>query len=112
MSNIEKIVSDEFCTGCMLCKNLCPEMAISINTIAGFEYPSIDKNKCINCSICINKCPIENTIYANKKPSCYAAAAKDEIRLDKSSSGGIFGVISEYYLNKGGYICGAIFDDT
>lgn len=96
----------------MVCKTVCPESAISIKAFDnGFKYPSIDKNKCTNCSTCINKCPVENTIYTNKKPKCYAAAAEDTIRMDRSSSGGIFGVISEWYLNNGGFVCGAIFDD-
>ena len=35
--------------------------------------------------------------------------ANDEIRM-KSSSGGMFTLLAEYVLDKGGYVCGAAYD--
>ena len=40
----------------------------------------------------------------------YAAWTKDNTVRLKSTSGGVFSVLSEYVLKNGGYICGAILD--
>ena len=41
------------CTGCSACKNICPKNAIEmVCDNEGFEYPIVDKNKCVNCNLC------------------------------------------------------------
>ena len=46
-----------------------------------------------------------------KAPKCYAAMASDEIRLNKSSSGGIFTLIANEVLKNNGIVVGASFDE-
>lgn len=50
----------ELCCGCSACYAICPKQAIMmIEDEEGFEYPIIDKHKCINCKQCIKVCPIK-----------------------------------------------------
>lgn len=102
----------DLCYGCGACENACPKGAITMSAATdGFLYPSIDENKCVNCSLCKKVCPVINASYENsRKPTVYAAMASDEIRA-KSASGGMFSVLAEYAFSKGGVVCGAAFDD-
>ena len=110
--NITKVKPQD-CCGCGACYNKCPVGAISMQeNEEGFLAPVIDESKCTNCGLCVKSCPSLNVQYNNTdKPECYAAMADDEIRM-KSSSGGIFTLLAEYILDKGGYVCGAAFDDN
>lgn len=110
-NNISKIKNCE-CTGCGACYNICPTGAIRmLENDEGFLFPVIDKAKCTGCGLCINVCPSINTKTNNVNiPKCYAVMANNEIRL-KSSSGGMFTLLAEYILDKGGYVCGAAYKD-
>lgn len=49
----------ELCCGCTACYAVCSVNAITMNPDEeGFDYPEIDKNKCILCEKCISVCPI------------------------------------------------------
>ncbi len=100
------------CCGCHACYNSCPTQAIEMKEDEyGFKYPKIDKNKCINCALCEKVCPILNKKTRENKPEAYAIINKNEnIRL-KSSSGGIFTLIAENIIEKGGVVFGASFDE-
>lgn len=102
---------DKYCSGCGACANLCPKNAIEMKFNAeGFLQPSVDMSLCIECGICKKLCPSINTVYKNSStPDCYAAYGIDSIRA-KSSSGGIFTILAENILAKGGYVCGAAYD--
>ncbi len=105
------IIKEDDCIGCGACYNKCPVGAIKMDfNDEGFYTPYVDKEKCVNCGMCEKACPNINFRYTNKKDAkCYAVMAPDEIRM-KSSSGGMFTLIAEYVLNKGGYVCGAAFN--
>ena len=100
------------CCGCCACEAVCPSNAIVIKRDSeGFQYPCVDADKCINCGACDRVCPFLN------KANCFDEAQKAYAMYDKnlnnritSSSGGIFGVLAEYVLKRGGIICGAAFD--
>lgn len=99
------------CCGCHACYNICPKGAIKMQQDEkGFEYPVIDKEKCINCGLCEKVCPIINNKQIENEPRAYACYNKDlNIRM-KSSSGGIFTLLAEEILNKGGVVFGASFN--
>ena len=111
--NKEKIslASSEKCCSCSACFSVCPKQAISMQeNDEGFLQPVIDEKKCIHCGKCQTVCPVLKPVYKNNpKPTSYATMASDEIRM-KSSSGGVFTLLAEYVLDKGGYVCGAAYD--
>ena len=50
----------EECCGCTACYAICPKEAIfMVEDEEGFEYPQIDKSKCVWCYQCIKVCPIK-----------------------------------------------------
>lgn len=109
--NILCRVKSQDCCGCGACANKCPVKAISLReNEEGFLAPAIDENLCTDCGLCARACPALNVRYENTtEPECYAAMAEDEIRM-KSSSGGIFSLLAEHIIDKGGYVCGAAFN--
>ncbi|UCD03813.1 MAG: DUF362 domain-containing protein [Candidatus Woesearchaeota archaeon] len=44
--------SEENCTGCGTCAELCPTSAIKLN-----EKATVDYSKCIGCGVCVRYCP-------------------------------------------------------
>lgn len=100
------------CTGCGACFNVCSSKAIKMQADAeGFLFPSINEEQCTKCGLCLKICPAEHPIFEHfQKPVCYAAAAEEELR-DRSSSGAVFSLLAENFLQKGGYVSGAAFDE-
>lgn len=111
MNNIN-LVDEKICTGCGACYNICPKKAITMKpNEEGFLYPIINEDECIDCGLCLKSCAAYNPQYENsKEPECYAVWANDEIRM-KSASGGAFTLLANYILDKGGYVCGAAWDN-
>ncbi len=103
-----------FCTGCRSCFMSCSQSAILMkDDREGFWYPEVDIPKCINCGICIKKCPILNPVNIEKiNAKRYAMILKDKTLLKKSSSGGAYGGIASYFLSVGGIVYGAAYDDV
>ena len=101
------------CTGCGLCYNLCPVSAIDmLPDKEGFLYPVIDEKKCIACGLCASKCP---QLTKKKKVEdgniCFAIQCHDNTR-SQCSSGGVFKALAHTILKRGGYVCGAAFDES
>ena len=102
------------CTGCLACYNVCKAGAISVyKDKEGFIHPHIEEEKCLNCGLCEKSCPILAEPNRNRLGSveAYAAWSKDYSLVRKSSSGGVFSVISTEILKRGGSVYGAAFDD-
>ena len=77
----------------------------------GFTYPHIDGDKCINCGLCIKKCPA-NT---EKQTECtmknvYAAWNVARDTRKKSTSGGVCSLLENEILKDGGAIVGVKWD--
>ncbi len=107
---------EKSCFGCEACTNVCSKNAIRmINNQEGFRYPTINKEKCIECGLCEKICPAINPIKTKESeknfPAVYAAWNRQpDIRL-KSSSGGIFSAIAKSILDKNGIVVGAAFNE-
>lgn len=101
------------CTDCGACRQVCPVSAISQReNEEGFLFPWISYDKCIQCGKCVEVCPVINPRYSNfSEPKCYAGYTSDDIRLDRSSSGGVFTVLAKHILEEGGYVSGVVFDE-
>ena len=61
----EKVVlfqKKEECCGCTACYSICPMSAISMcEDEEGFDYPTIDEEKCVKCYKCMLVCPIKKS---------------------------------------------------
>lgn len=101
------------CCGCSACVQSCPKQCITMKQdMEGFLYPIVDKEKCVDCHICENVCPVIHPF----KPSegillSYACRTNDEDLRQQSSSGGLFTLLAKYIIAKGGVVFGAAFDD-
>lgn len=112
---MKEICDSRLCTGCGVCISICPKKCIQfIENDEGFLYPSINHERCINCSLCTKSCPILNNFESRKKDvieSYYGWSNSDSIRY-KSSSGGVFSEIAENIIKTGGIVYGAAYDDN
>lgn len=79
--------------------------------VAGFLYPTIDANLCVNCGICVHVCPvIDNENPIDSRVRAYYGASLNPQIVKNSSSGGAFTVMSDSVLSKQGLVCGVAFD--
>lgn len=102
------------CCGCGTCEFVCPHHCISMETNDdGFWYPEINDNECINCGLCIKRCPVlTHTDNVDNLPTrCFAVKALDESIVNNSSSGGFFSIIASWVLENNGVVVGAAFNE-
>jgi len=99
------------CCGCSSCVQVCPKQCISFNEDEqGFRYPVVNQELCINCNICEEVCPCIHILESKQPLKAYAAInPNEEIRM-KSSSGGIFTLLAESVIERGGVVFGARFN--
>ncbi|MDL2264246.1 Coenzyme F420 hydrogenase/dehydrogenase, beta subunit C-terminal domain [Synergistaceae bacterium OttesenSCG-928-I11] len=103
------------CSGCGACKAACPCGAIGMKPDdEGFRYPAIDRAACIDCGACRAVCPYRSDDFCKEagEPVFYAARHKDPDVLAASTSGGAFTAVSDFFLEHGGVVYGADFDDA
>lgn len=101
----------EDCCGCGACDQACPKQCISLEVDnEGYWYPHVDINLCINCGLCERVCPVKHIDEERTPLKVYAAVNKNESIRAKSSSGGIFTLIAQAVLDKGGVVFGVKFD--
>ena len=101
------------CCGCNACGDVCAHGAITFKTDKeGFWYPEVDAEKCSDCGLCENVCPMQHKQEKNvKEPKVYGAYTKDEaIRLD-STSGGIFSELAKAVFAENGLVGGAVYNE-
>lgn len=113
MKTVENI-NRNLCTGCGACENVCPVSAITmVENGEGFRFPEIDHDRCAGCGKCFKICPAENGIknIDEYKPVLYGVTA-DETAKTNGTSVGIFPVLADYVLSKGGYVAGAVWDEN
>lgn len=81
----------------------------------GFNYPNVDKDKCVDCKLCEKVCPIINKDKivqgSDEENNTYVAYTKNEIVRKNSSSGGMFTELAESVLKNNGVVFGCAFDD-
>lgn len=111
--NVKHInICDSECCGCGACLNICPKNAISMRKDdAGFIYPFVDKDKCINCGLCEKVCNYRKTSKDNNSViSSYASCTIDKDVIINSASGGIFAQIASNILKNSGIVYGATLE--
>lgn len=108
-----KIVDKTYCCGCGACEQICAKKAIQlIPDNEGFGYPEVNEELCVDCGLCIKSCPVINQNDEREPLDVYAAVNKDESIRGKSSSGGIFSIVAEEVLEKGGVVFGVRFNEN
>lgn len=99
------------CTGCHACVNICPANCIIMKeSESGFLNPVINQSLCINCGQCEKICPVLHMPEMNAETVAYAMKNCDENVRKRSTSGGIFSLLAEYVLDRGGIIWGAAYE--
>lgn len=114
MKNKPKLASNNTCTGCMVCIDKCTHNALfSKENKDGHLYVDFNSELCISCGKCTKVCPVVGDYSFNndlKQSKPYSGWATDDSLRLKSSSGGIFAAIAEYFLLQKWYVAGAIQD--
>lgn len=108
-------VRAESCTLCGSCYNACPVDAIAFDApYFDFHYPRIRADRCIGCNRCEKACPVLAEKHGPEAgyPLAFAARIKEDPVRARSSSGGIFYALASQTLQAGGFVCGAVFDET
>lgn len=73
----------------------------------GFLRPQIDTSVCVGCGACDAVCPVLNIPDREGFESALWAKVKDSGLLNRSSSGGVFGILALDTLSRGGVVAGA-----
>lgn len=101
------------CCGCSACKQICHNDAISMQMDSeGFCYPILEKRKCIQCNLCEKVCPCRKQNEEKIPLKTFAAINKNESIRIQSSSGGVFTLLAEKIIDKGGCVFAARFDSN
>ncbi len=106
------IQNKQDCCGCGACVYCCSKQCISMQEDdEGLLYPIVDKASCIDCGLCEKVCPIINQGAERKPLAVFAAKNPDEQIRKESSSGGIFTMLAERTIERGGVVFGAAFNE-
>jgi coenzyme F420-reducing hydrogenase beta subunit len=93
------------CNGCKACRELCPQQAIDFVTgNDGFWYPEVGAH-CVNCGLCVERCPQINGCESSKEmPKVFAAwSLNDDTRM-ASTSGGLYYELAAKIIQEGGSV--------
>lgn len=105
------IIRKEDCCGCSACVQRCPKHCISMTEDEeGFLYPIVNLDICNNCKICESVCPIINKYPTKEIKSSFSSINQDETIRNLSSSGGVFTLLSQIIIDKGGVVFGACWN--
>lgn len=110
---INQAIEKQNCTGCKMCQDICPTLAINFSVDQeGFWYPKIDEKKCIQCNKCIKSCPVLHKPEINKeKPAVFAVWSKDKKIRRRSTSGGAYYELAKAAIDMGWFISGVIYTE-
>lgn len=83
--NVTQVVKAGLCLGCGICQDTCPKDCIRIIHGNETNYPHVENEKCIECSLCLNVC---SGIGINFKS--YSTLNKEIANLNKDSYLGLY----------------------
>ena len=107
-----QIINKSKCCGCEACVQVCPKHCINFTQDhEGFFYPEADTATCIQCGMCEKVCPVLHPYDEQKPQEVLAAINNDEEVRMGSSSGGVFTLLAEEIISRGGVVFGVRFDN-
>jgi len=110
------VTNPQKCTGCLACRLICPEECIgAAEDSEGFAVPQIESSRCLECGLCVSRCP-ENSAPGAGLSGCLrvlAAKSKDDAILRCSASGGVFAGLAKKILETpGNAVFGCAYDEN
>ena len=107
------LCEDKLCTGCGACASACPKRCNTMHPEEeGLRRRLDDEAACVNCGLCQSACTILHTVErVQVKTVAYAALNTDEIIRAHSTSGGVFTLLCQFVLERGGAVFGAAYAD-
>ena len=106
-------VMQNLCTGCGVCKGICPKNSISWQFSQGLYLPVIDRESCIQCGLCLSVCPGLGHRYETKQTAAetvtgpvlvtFNAWSRDPELRHVSASGGVVSTIIRDLLASNAY---------
>lgn len=107
------------CCGCTACVQICPRGALSLwPDSEGFLYPVVDRSACVDCGLCRRVCAFQRDQKAKNSPEndstinplkVLAVKHRNIAIRSQSQSGGLFTLLSDPILSRGGVVYGAGF---
>ena len=98
------------CSGCGVCRQVCPKGAISLRVDAkGFPRPAVGDN-CIDCGLCVRHCHEHKRFDGYRVQKAFTAYSNDPDIRAVSSSGGMFTALAVKVIEDGGFVCASGFD--
>ena len=77
----------------------------------GFVYPKVYAQKCVDCGLCVNRCPILAPCNEIKAKKAFSGIIEDDTIRFSCSSGGLFWALASHFIQRNGVVFGAAFDD-
>ncbi len=104
-----RISDKSLCCGCTACATACHAQCIVMRRDReGFDYPVANPDLCIGCGKCEKVCPMLNPPAVSAPVE--VLAARSEVHLAGSSSGGVFPALAKPVIEAGGIVFGAVFE--
>ena len=105
------MIQTESCIGCQACVEMCPAHAITLCRDSwGEGRAAVDAGKCIGCGLCDRICPAAHAEFYSVAKTVNAVVS---IKHRKTgSSGGVFYEIASAFIESGGVVYGAAFDEN
>lgn len=105
------------CTSCGVCASVCAKKAVSMQLDEnGFYHPEIDYSFCNDCGLCTTVCykfdlEVKQTSEEQiERKRLYAAWAKDEDIIRKTTSGGIADLLAHALYDNGYKVVGVVYN--
>jgi len=105
------MIEKSSCIGCQACADICPVNAIIFKYDIWGEGKAETKSElCVNCGLCDKICPNNTINLYPEQDKVYAIVSNKNHHT--GSSGGVFYELASNFINDGGVVFGAAFDEN